>query len=85
MYAESDYRIYAGSFQGGFFQGSYCTFWYIYICLGYAMDLLRYEAVFLCLDLEKPEVMTMAQIAVDDQTFTYEGGVDAVLENVTFL
>ena len=84
MYAESDYRIYAGSFQGYFFQGSYCTF-SIYIYSGYARDLLRYEAVFLCLDLEKPEVMTMAQIAVDDQTFTYEGGVDAVLENVTFL
>ena len=26
----------------------------------------------------------MAQIAVNDLTFTYEGGVDAVLENVTF-
>ena len=26
----------------------------------------------------------MAQIAVNNLTFTYEGGVDAVLENVTF-
>ena len=26
----------------------------------------------------------MTQIAVNDLTFTYEGGVDAVLENVTF-
>ena len=56
----------------------------IYIRSGYAMNLLRYEAVFLCLYIRKPEVMTMAQIAVNDLTFTYEGGIDAVLENVTF-
>ena len=69
----------------GIFSKDHTVLFSIYIYSGYARDLLRYEAVFLCLDLEKPEVMTMAQIAVDDQTFTYEGGVDAVLENVTFL
>ena len=55
-----------------------------YICSGYAINLLRYEAVFLCLHFGKQEVMTMAQIAVNDLTFTYEGSADAVLENVSF-
>ena len=56
----------------------------IYCCSGYTIDLLRYEAVFLCHQYGKPEVMTMARIAVNDLTFAYEDGADDIFDNVTF-
>ena len=60
------------------------VFFGIYICSGYAIDLLRYEADFFMPLFGKPEVMTMSQIAVNNLTFTYEGSPDAVLEHATF-
>ena len=57
---------------------SVCTFVPVmrWICFG--------KRQFFYAFFQKPEVMTLAQIAVNDLTFIYEGGVDTVLENVTF-